>query len=249
MEPLEVTTRRVGGAATGGDGLGAGASGAAAGADGASATGAGAWAAGAGAAGASGAADASASGAFALALDALTGFSGSGGCSSRISPSRSALRRTRSACASSMLDECVFTAMPRSTHRSRVSLLERPSSLPSSWTRIFAANVCSPALRACCQDVSPEVSGTVVESRAAGGPCTKGDVACAGGGGHTCSRTASTAALVTGALNDRAKPPRREASSMHAGEPKQSQAPRPGSVRPTTSVPSSERTRRTRSAG
>jgi hypothetical protein len=71
---------------------------------------------------------------------------GSSGCCSRMRPSRSALRRTRSAWASSMLEECVFTAMPRLTHRSRVSLLVRPSSLPSSWTRIFAAKVCSPAL-------------------------------------------------------------------------------------------------------
>lgn len=71
---------------------------------------------------------------------------GSSGCSSRIKPSRSALRRTRSAWASSMLDECVLTAMPSATHRSSVSLFVRPSSFASSWTRIFAANVCSPAL-------------------------------------------------------------------------------------------------------
>jgi hypothetical protein len=38
--------------------------------------------------------------------------------------------------------------MPRVTHRSRVSLLVRPSSFASSWTRIFAANVCSPGLPA-----------------------------------------------------------------------------------------------------
>ena len=75
----------------------------------------------------------------------LTG-AGSSGCSSRTRPSRSALRRTRSACASSMLDECVFTPMPRSSERSSVSLFVRPSSLASSWTRIFAANVGSPAL-------------------------------------------------------------------------------------------------------
>jgi hypothetical protein len=36
--------------------------------------------------------------------------------------------------------------MPRASDRSRVSLLVRPSSLASSWTRIFAANVGSPAL-------------------------------------------------------------------------------------------------------
>ena len=62
----------------------------------------------------------------------------------RISPSRSARRRTRSACASSMLDEWLFTPMPSATARSSVSLLVMPSSLASSWTRIFAARCGQP---------------------------------------------------------------------------------------------------------
>jgi hypothetical protein len=66
-------------------------------------------------------------------------FSGSGGCTSRMRPSRSALRRTRSACASSIEDECVLMPIPNEIHRSTASLFVRPSSLPSSWTLIFAA--------------------------------------------------------------------------------------------------------------
>ena len=157
--PLERTTGRAGAeVGRGGEG-GASAATTAAGCTAGTASGAVGGAAGAGAAsttetsgaGASGAV-AGATGSVALVLAAaflagafLTG-TGSSGCSSRTRPSRSALRRTRSACASSMLDECVFTPMPRSSERSSVSLFVRPSSLASSWTRIFAANVGSPAL-------------------------------------------------------------------------------------------------------
>ena len=62
---------------------------------------------------------------------------GSAGCSARIRPSFSARRRTRSPCASSMLDECDFASMPSAMQRSRASLLVRPSSLASSWTLTF----------------------------------------------------------------------------------------------------------------
>jgi hypothetical protein len=61
--------------------------------------------------------------------------SGSGWGSSTtglISPSRSALRRSRSACASTMLEEWLLTPMPRASQRSRTALFERPSSLASS---------------------------------------------------------------------------------------------------------------------
>ena len=51
---------------------------------------------------------------------------------SRMSPSRSAFRRTRSACASTMLEEWLLTPIPRSTQRSMTSLLARPNSLASS---------------------------------------------------------------------------------------------------------------------
>lgn len=57
---------------------------------------------------------------------------GSGGCCERLRPSRSALRRTRSACASSMLEEWLETPIPIAKQRSRPSLLVRPSSRASS---------------------------------------------------------------------------------------------------------------------
>jgi hypothetical protein len=57
---------------------------------------------------------------------------GSGGETARRSPSWSALRRTRSAWASSMDDEWLFTPMPRDKERSSASLLVSPSSRASS---------------------------------------------------------------------------------------------------------------------
>ena len=56
----------------------------------------------------------------------------SSGCFSRFRPSRSAFRRTRSPCASSIDDEWLFTPIPRSMHRSSASLFVRPSSRASS---------------------------------------------------------------------------------------------------------------------
>ena len=72
-------------------------------------------------------------------LAALAGLAGSSGWTSRMRPSRSALRRTRSACASSMLEECVLTPIPSDSQRSSVSLFVIPSSLASSCTRFFGA--------------------------------------------------------------------------------------------------------------
>lgn len=104
----------------------------------------------------------SASSAFAatsLGLVALAAFLATGwapffacpdGCSSRIRPSRSARRRTRSAWASSIPEECVFTPIPMSRARSRHSLFVIPSSLASSWTRIFAAKFPLTSPSSCC---------------------------------------------------------------------------------------------------
>jgi hypothetical protein len=92
----------------------------------------------AGAASAGGASASGADGARRPELDtareaaALTGCSASAGCASRIRPSRCARRRTRSACASTMLEEWLLTPIPSASHRSRVSLLVRPSSLANS---------------------------------------------------------------------------------------------------------------------
>ncbi len=65
---------------------------------------------------------------------ARAGFcsAGSSGETARRSPSLSALRRTRSAWASSIEDEWLFTPMPNAKQRSRASLFVRPSSRASS---------------------------------------------------------------------------------------------------------------------
>jgi len=57
---------------------------------------------------------------------------GSSGWTSRRSPSASALRRTRSAWASSIDEEWLLTPMPKDTARSSASLFVKPSSLASS---------------------------------------------------------------------------------------------------------------------
>ncbi len=69
--------------------------------------------------------------ALAVTLAAAAGFAsaaGSPGWTGRRSPSRSAFRRARSASASSMDDEWLFTPIPRDRQRSRASLLLSPSS-------------------------------------------------------------------------------------------------------------------------
>jgi hypothetical protein len=78
---------------------------------------------------------------FAGAFFAAVFFAGfsSSGWTSRFKPSRSALRRTRSAWASSIVDEIALTGTPIETDRSRASLLVRPNSFASSDTRIFLA--------------------------------------------------------------------------------------------------------------
>lgn len=67
--------------------------------------------------------------------------SASSGSGSRISPSRSALRRTRSACCSTTLEEWLLTPIPNALQRSTVSLLLSPSSFASSYTRILAKSL------------------------------------------------------------------------------------------------------------
>ena len=73
-----------------------------------------------------------ASGAAAEALAVALASSSSGGWVARRRPSRSALRRTRSAWASSIEDEWLLTPIPKETHRSSASLFVRPSSRASS---------------------------------------------------------------------------------------------------------------------
>jgi hypothetical protein len=70
--------------------------------------------------------------AFLVDLAAFLAGAGSSGWTGRRNPSASALRRTRSACASSMEDEWLLTPIPRERASSSPSLLVRPSSLASS---------------------------------------------------------------------------------------------------------------------
>jgi hypothetical protein len=113
------------GSSTAGEGAGAGSAGSAG-----SATGAAFFVlfrAGFGFAGAASAAGTASAGGAAAA-----GGSAAAEGSKRPRCSVAAFRRTRSAWASTMLEEWVFTPMPSAKARSIVSLLERPSSLASS---------------------------------------------------------------------------------------------------------------------
>lgn len=74
-----------------------------------------------------------------LDLAALGAALGSSGCWSRTSPSRWALRRRRSAWASTIDDEWLRAPIPSAPQRSRISLLDIPSSRASSYTRMFLA--------------------------------------------------------------------------------------------------------------
>jgi hypothetical protein len=71
-------------------------------------------------------------GAAAAFLTAFLAGAGSSGWTGRRRPSASALRRTRSAWASSMEEEWLLTPMPRDNASSRPSLFVSPSSLASS---------------------------------------------------------------------------------------------------------------------
>jgi hypothetical protein len=153
-----------------------------------------------------------------LALDAS-------GWRSRTRPSRWARRRTRSACASSIPEECVLTPMPNARQRSRHSLLVSPSSLASSWTLIFAAkfslDLPFPLLAGATHAPTGANRGPLSSRR----PRYRHE--------HRKAR---------------ANAPLRSARSLHAARASlQSQAPRPGSVRPSTMDPSGEHTNLTNS--
>ena len=139
-----------------------------------------------------------------------TGSGGGGGFSS---PSRSALRRTRSAWASTMLEECDLTPMLSAKQRSSVFWLVSPSSLASSWTRILPGNGCL------LQDGSAR-------------PLDPG--ALPGSNGHACCSLAISPGS-TSARKARANARRRLANSKQAMSA-HSQAPRPGPG-PTTRAP------------
>jgi hypothetical protein len=156
---------------------------------------------------------------------------GSSGWCSRISPSRAALRRTRSAWASSMLDEWLLTPIPSARERSSASLFVRPSSRASSYNRIFLGNC---YINPFCwwSKERPRDPSILARSR-------------------TCSRSTATCDASTGARKARPKACRRAARSRHgtagraASAPTHPHAPRPGAARSRASEPSDDTTTRT----
>ena len=138
-EPLDEMTRRgvAGASSASGAGSGTGTSSAAGsgvGSDSGAGVGSSGATAGSGVGSNSGAGATSAAGSdSSAAFLAFFGFfPGSSGWTSRTKPSRSALRRVRSACASTMLEEWLFTPMPSDSQRSRTSALVIPSSRANS---------------------------------------------------------------------------------------------------------------------
>lgn len=235
--PLEITRSDViaragsaGGATTAGAAAGSGAAaGAAAGATAAGAStpgsaGAGSAGSGAGAAGSSSTTGASAASCFAgLAAAFFAGFFsglGSSGCSGRVSPSRSARRRMRSAWASMIDEEWLFNPMPRLSLNARTSALVMPSSLASSCTRMFFATLAD----------QPFAVGTAGEPAASQSLMSFVVVS------NGCRSSASAPDGAT-RRHARSKARRRIAASRHSADPVHSQAPRPGAGRPAWTRP------------
>src|SRR4051794_10072041 len=133
-----------------------------------------------------------------------------------------------------MLEEWLFTPMPSAMARSSASLLVRPSSLASSWTRIF------PATCAFSLSSGSWMSG---DGAAPGTAPSSGPVCHVQLSEPECIRSSSPASS-TGARSARANARRRTASARQLGERAHSQAPRPGCDRPTTSCPSAVRVTR-----
>jgi hypothetical protein len=237
--------------------------GAGASAGGGAAGGAGAWAAGAGAA-------AAAAAAF---LPPFFSTGGSSGCTSRTRPSRSALRRTRSACASTMLEEWLLTPIPSALQRSSVSLFVSPSSLASSYTRMFAGKSCPQpfivgsrghtppgAWRLCVpwtptclsshdpggsDEVSPGQPGRATVRTARGHQ--SGATVCRPNDRIVRSQSAVSGTDGNGAVARNARPSREAAAPRHSN-PAPTHAPRPSEAPPMPTVPSARRVTRTRSA-
>ena len=182
---------------------------------GGAATTTGGFSAGAGSAGSAGAGSTSGSGAG----GSMISTTGGGGGFSR--PSRSALRRTRSAWASTMLDEWDLTPILSAKQSSSVSWLVSPSSLASSWTRILPGKECP------LQDCSAR---------------SLGPGAFPGPDGHA-SRSLSTSPGRTSALKARPNTRRRRAASRQAMS-SHNHAPRPGPGPNRNPPPATSRTRR-----
>ena len=153
----------------------------------------------------------------------------SGGCA-LLRPSRSALRRTLSAWASSMLEEWLVTPIPIDRHSSRPSLLVKPSSRASSYTRIFFDKLFfGPFLRLPrrpCPGHRLYLACSIL--------------ACP----EALANSAPTSAASTSWRKARLKARRLAALAIHSGRAmsgtpdRHSQAPRPGAPLSTTSRPS-----------
>jgi hypothetical protein len=159
----------------------------------------------------------------------------------RLSPSRSALRRTRSAWASSMLEEWLFTPIPMAKHSSSPSLLVRPSSRASSYTRIFLGKLFfSPfVVASCLRRQAVRLTYSILPRSPA------------------LAMSASTAGAAISRRSAREKARFRLASAAHAGSgtccpctfcPNRwhNHAPRPGAERLTSREPSTPATTLTR---
>ncbi len=164
----------------------------------------------------------------------------SSGCTGRRSPSRSALRRARSAWASSTDDEWLLTPIPRDRQRSSASLFVIPSSWASSYTRIFLGN--------CLLSTPPLPIGDrrtpILAHQQLGSP----EPSARSAASRSSVTSASADAGSTGARRARSKARRRTAVSTQVGEPRQSQAPRPGRSRPRCSAPEGSHVTRTSSS-
>ena len=179
-------------------------------------------AAAAGSAGAGGAGGAGSGSGCGASGSSISTTGGGGGFNS---PSRSALRRTRSAWASTMLEEWDLTPMLSATQSSSVSWLVSPSSLASSWTRIFPGKECplQDSARSAGPGTSPERDGHALRSLSI-----------------SPGRTSARKALP--------KARRRRAASKQA-MPAHSQAPRPAPGPSLSPPPAAMRTRRISALG
>ena len=166
---------------------------------------------------------------FAGAFLAGAFFAGlaSSGCSARVRPSRSARRRSRSACASMIDDDWLLASTPIVLHRFSNSVLVIPSSLASSCTRIFLVG----------KLIQPFVGdGTPARCPAARDCLMSSWVV------TSVPSSASMAAASTGRRHARANPPRRAARAAQSAA--HTHAPRPGAVRLVRAEPSAARTQR-----
>ena len=173
----------------------------------------------AGSAGAAGSASSTTAGSSSGSGSSISSISTTGGGGGLSRPSRSALRRTRSAWASTMLEEWDLTPMLSAKQSSSVSWLVSPSSLASSWTRIFPGKECplQDSARSAGPGASPERDGHAPRSL----PISPGR---------------------TSARRARPKARRRRATSKQAMSA-QSHAPRPGPGPNRSAPPAAMRTR------